>query len=328
MLLPDVSAIASGALAWNRLDVAALSPRSEPFAPASEVRPVFQELELALQAAVDPYARADVFLAFGEEGAEVEEAYLTTLGLPAGLQVRGGKLYAPFGRLNQQHPHTFEFVDRPLTLARLLGPDGLGGPGVDVAWLLPTPWFTEVHVSYQALTPGFLESSRNGGVARLVQFFDLGEISTLGVGFSGGLLDEPAGGARDLFGGDVYLKIRPPRSRSYVALQGEVVARRLRGVVAPEGEEPEEADGTEWGGYAQVLRHHGPHFAYGARYERAPAAAGGPEHRASALASWLPSEFQRIRLQVSYDRLPGGREGLEALLHLEFGIGAHGAHPF
>jgi hypothetical protein len=55
---------------------------------------------------------------------------------------------------------------------------------------------------------------------------------------------------------------------------------------------------------------------------------GGPENRISALASWMPSEFQRIRLQVSYDRLPGGQDGVEALLHLEFAIGAHGAHPF
>jgi hypothetical protein len=31
---------------------------------------------------------------------------------------------------------------------------------------------------------------------------------------------------------------------------------------------------------------------------------------------------------MSYDRLPGGKEGLEALLSLEFAIGAHGAHPF
>jgi hypothetical protein len=46
------------------------------------------------------------------------------------------------------------------------------------------------------------------------------------------------------------------------------------------------------------------------------------------LAAWLPSEFQRIRLQVAYDRRPEGQDGLETLLQLEFGIGAHGAHPF
>ena len=55
---------------------------------------------------------------------------------------------------------------------------------------------------------------------------------------------------------------------------------------------------------------------------------GGRERRWSALAGFLPSEFQRLRLQVSRDHLPGGTEGWEVLLHLEFAIGAHGAHPF
>ena len=54
----------------------------------------------------------------------------------------------------------------------------------------------------------------------------------------------------------------------------------------------------------------------------------GTEHRYSALANWYPSEFQRIRLQVSYDQRPGGQDGVEVLLGLEFGIGSHGAHPF
>jgi hypothetical protein len=323
--------VGSAALAWNRLDVETLSPRSEPFAPAHTVQPIFQELELGLQAVVDPYARADVFVAFSDEGAEVEEAYLTTLGLPLGLQVRAGKLFAPFGRLNQQHPHMFDFVDRPLALARLLAVESLGGPGLDVAWLAPTPWFAELRLAYQALTPGFEESSRNAGVARLAQFFDVGEASTLGVGVSAARMDEGRDAWRDLLGGDVYLKIRSPRSRSYLALQGEVVAQRLSGLEAAEAEGEEVAadpNGTQWGGYVQALWRQNPMFAYGARYERAPAVAGGPENRVSALATWLPSEFQRIRLQLSYDRLPGGQDGFEAVLHLEFSIGAHGAHTF
>jgi hypothetical protein len=331
LLLPDISAVGSAALAWNRLDVEALSPRGDPFAPAHTLQPIFQELELGVQAVVDPYARADVFLAFSEEGAEVEEAYLTTLGLPFWFQVRAGKLFAPFGRLNQQHPHMFDFVDRPLALARLLSVESLGGPGLDVAWLAPTPWFAELHLGYQALKPGFEESSRNAGVARLAQFFDVGEASTLGVGVSAARMDEGSGAWRDLLGGDLYLKIRSPRSRSYLALQGEVIARRLSGltVAEAEGEEPAvDPNGTEWGGYVQAVWRQSSFFAYGARYERAPGAAGGPENRVSALATWLPSEFQRLRLQVSYDRLPGGQDGLEALLHVEFSIGAHGAHPF
>ncbi len=329
MLLPDVSAIGSAALAWNQLDTAALSPRSDLVAPAHKVQPIFEELELALQAVVDPYARADVFIAFASAGVAIEEAYLTTLQLPAGLQARAGQFYAPFGRQNQQHAHVFEFIDFALPLARLLGPDQIKGAGVDVAWLAPTPWFAELHLAYQALTPAFQPDSRNAGTARLVQFFDVGDASTLGVGASASVFDEPGtGGSRQLVGGDVYLKIRPLRSRSYVALQGEILARRLTGAPVPLEGVPAEAAGTEWGGYAQAVYRDGPFFAYGARYERAPALGGGPEHRVSLLASWLPSEFQRLRVQVSYDRLPGGQDGFEALAGLEFAVGAHGAHPF
>jgi hypothetical protein len=55
------------------------------------------ETEVSLQAAVDPYIRADFFLSFGRDpvthkyGVEVEEGYLTTLSLPAQLQLKLGK---------------------------------------------------------------------------------------------------------------------------------------------------------------------------------------------------------------------------------------------
>jgi hypothetical protein len=108
-----------------------------------------------------------------------------------------------------------------------------------------------------------------------------------------------------------------------------VVAGRRAGAAAPEGAALAiDVPGTAWGGYAQAVLRDGPYFEVGARVERAPAEVGGGEERASLLAAWLPSEFERLRAQLSYDRLPGGRDGLEALLQLEFAIGAHGAHPF
>jgi len=325
-LLPDISAIGSGALVWNRDEVETLSPRSGPFGPAGKVTPLFRELELALQAVVDPFARADVYLAFGPEGAGVEEAYVTTLALPAGLQLRAGKLYAPWGRQNQQHPHSWDFVDGPLAASRLLAAEALGGPGLDVAWLTPLPWFAELHLAYQETTPVEGEPGRRTFTGRLSQFVDLAEGTTLGVGLSGARLDEPGAGAwRDLLGADLYLKLRRPSSRAYLALQGELYARRLSGTGDPA------ADGTKLGGYAQLLYRVSRDWAFGGRWESAPSLAEGrpgPEQRFTALASWYTSEFMRLRLQGSYDRLPGGREGLEALLALEFSIGVHGAHPF
>jgi hypothetical protein len=330
-MLPDISAIGSAALVWNREDVETLSPRSGPFGPAGKVTPLFEELELAFQAVVDPHARADVFVALTPEGAEVEEAFITTLGLPAGLQLRAGKLYAPWGRLNQQHPHVWDFADAPLAAGRLVSPEALGGPGAAVAWLTPLPWFVELHAAYQETTPIEGEPGRRTWTGRVAQFVDLAEGATLGLGVSASRLDEPGPAAwRDLYGADLYLKIRRPGSRAYLALQAELYGRRLAGLTdATTGEAiPTE---TKLGGYAQVVLRTSREWAFGGRWESAPSEAPdlfGPENRVTLLAAFHPSEFMRLRLQGSWDRLPGGKTGLEALLALQFSIGVHGAHPF
>lgn len=68
--------------------------RSRARAPVPGARARFQ-------AVVDPYARADVFVSFERDSVNVEEAYLPTLTLPAGLQLKAGKFGSPVGRINQ-----------------------------------------------------------------------------------------------------------------------------------------------------------------------------------------------------------------------------------
>lgn len=321
LLLPDVSVVGSFAGAYDTYDVEGLSPRQGLFGPKGKPQPIFEELELGLQSVIDPYARADIFIAFTPEGAEVEEAYLTTLDLPGGLQIRAGKLYSPFGRQNTQHPHVWEFVDAPLSRGRLVASEVLSGPGVEVAWLAPLPWFAELRLAGQATAPSPDDPERLTAVARLLQYFSLGEVTTLGVGLSAARRSEATGAFRDLGAVDAYLRWRPLQGRSYVTLESELYGRKFRNV---EG-------GSDAGGYAQLFWRRDAYFGYGLRYEEAPAAGGaarGTERRAGAVASWFPTEFQRLRLQVSYDRRPGGRDGFEALLALSLGIGSHGAHPF
>jgi hypothetical protein len=323
LMLPDISAIGDFAAAYDNLDVARLSPRSGPYGDPHKVTPLFQELELGLQSVIDPYARADIFISFSPDGVDVEEAYLTTLTLPAGLQLRAGKFLSPFGRLNQMHPHVWDFVDAPLAMDRLLSADQLKGPGVDLAWLLPVSWYAELHLAGQMTQPGLDQSvpSRRTALARLQQYVDLAPGATLGVGVSGASIEHPDPSASEQVGGaDLFLKIRPPQSRSYGVLQGELFLRHLSGV---------EDAGTDVGGYLQAVYRHGPYFLYGLRGESSPAASmPGTERRLSALAAWLPSEFQRIRAQVAWDHLPDGTNGFEGTVQLEFVIGAHGAHPF
>jgi hypothetical protein len=97
-----------------------------------------QEIELAFQANVDPYFRADIFVAIPNlEGVEIEEAFLTTTRLPGNLQLKAGIFRAPLGRQNTQHLHEQNFTRRPAVNSVFLGPDGFRSPGVELNFLVP-----------------------------------------------------------------------------------------------------------------------------------------------------------------------------------------------
>jgi hypothetical protein len=127
-LNPDISVIGDflGAVGRNR------------------VRPVpgleLHESEVGLQAIIDPYARGDFFISFGESGVNVEEGYLTFTSLPAGLVARVGKMRAAFGKVNMIHNHALEWTDRPLVTENLVGgEDGINDAGLSVTRILPAP---------------------------------------------------------------------------------------------------------------------------------------------------------------------------------------------
>ncbi len=332
--MPDISAISSFTGVYDGHDVENRSPsRGELFGKEGQPTFVFQEVELGMQAVVDSYFRADIFVSFTPDGVDVEEAYATTLALPFNLQLRAGKFFSPFGRMNQQHPHVWEFVDPPLARGRLLAKEVLSGPGVVGSWLAPTPWFTQLELAAQDTAPFDGLTPELTGLARLLQYFPLTDAASVGVGLSGARRREGVPGAfRDLGAVDVYVRERPPSSRSYLAVQGELYLRKFHDAPVAGGAPGElESGAPEHGWWAQAFWRQDPFLGYGARYEEAPAAgssAPGTERRVGGVLDWYPSEFSRIALEASYDRLPGGRDGFEGLLHLEFAIGAHGAHPF
>lgn len=99
-----------------------------------------REVELFLSAAVDPYFKGYATISFSEESSEIEEAVFQTTSLPYGFQVLGGKFLSHFGYINKQHPHSWDFVDRPLIYELTLGDHGLNEKGLQASWLAPTPF--------------------------------------------------------------------------------------------------------------------------------------------------------------------------------------------
>jgi hypothetical protein len=106
-----------------------------------------QNIELSLLGSVDPYFQMEAhlvtFLDKGETKVELEEVYGTSLALPENLQLVVGQYFTRVGRQNRQHPHQWDFVDQPVILNRLFGPEGLRGPGAQLSWLAPTPFYLE-----------------------------------------------------------------------------------------------------------------------------------------------------------------------------------------
>jgi hypothetical protein len=155
-----------------------------------------QELEIALQANVDPYFRADIFLTVPNlRGVEVEEAYLTTSHLPANLQIKAGIFRASIGRQNTQHLHLQDFTRRPGVNYTFLGPDGLRAPGVEINWLVPKiPFYLLIGLSAFSVEPAGPDQplATFGGGARydftylgfLKAFFNLNDSTSLYPGFA------------------------------------------------------------------------------------------------------------------------------------------------
>src|SRR5438128_9171116 len=127
-LNPDISAIG---------DFIAVAGHN-PVQPSPSLE--MHESELGVQAIIDPYARGDFFLSFGEEGVNLEEGYITLTALPAGFVAKVGKFRGAFGKVNTMHNHVLPWVDRPLVNNNLVGgEDGLDDAGISVQRILPAP---------------------------------------------------------------------------------------------------------------------------------------------------------------------------------------------
>src|SRR6266436_5991409 len=189
------------------------------------------ESEVGMQAIIDPYARADVFISFGEEGVNVEEGYLTFTSLPAGLLMKVGKMRAEFGKVNTIHNHALSYIDRPLVTNNLVGgEDGIDDAGFSLSRFLPAPknWFLQGTAQvYRGDSSDVFTANRRQDVSvvgHLRLYRDLGESTNIDLGGSYarghntagvGTTFDPANFLTNLYSADATLRWKPLRRAIY-----------------------------------------------------------------------------------------------------------------
>ena len=293
----------------------------------------------------------------GDVNVELEEAWIETLSLPAGLAVRMGRMFSNIGYLNQQHSHTWDFTDQPLPYQAFLGGQYIDD-GLEVRWVAPLDIYLELsaetlrgdrYPAAGAQNSGFGSWTLHalaGGDVGLSNYWQVG-LSWL----SADSAERPSGGGQDplLFTGNTDLGIAEfvwkwaPNGnwrQSNFKFQTEYLWRKEDGRYAlPDGPElPWNVDQQGW--YAQAVYQPFPHWRFGARYDALSsdqpglafadtplAVYGSDPKRYSIMADFSRSEFSRLRLQYTDDQAVPGDDQQWVLQYI-FSMGAHGAHTF
>jgi len=320
--------------------------------PANRYTPALEmhESELGFQAIIDPYARGDFFLSFGEHGVDLEEGYITFTSLPGAFQLRAGKMRAAFGVVNTLHNHVLPWVDRPLVNQDLVaGEDGIDDAGLSLSRIIPAPGQIFLEGTAQVFrgdTEGVFRADRRrdlSTVEHLRAYRDISESTNLSLGGSFARGHSPFVNAENqLYGIDATLRWKPLRRAIYRSFVGrsEFIWARL----AQNGPTT-----TPFGYYVSGDYQFGRRWFLGGRFDRSQRALCqatapltttptacvpgnlGPliqDTGGSMVLTYWPSEFSQVRGQLKRTHYGEGLEANEFLLQFIFSLGAHGAHPF
>jgi hypothetical protein len=312
------------------------------------------ESELGFQAIIDPYARGDFFISFGEQGVEVEEGYVTFTALPGGFVARVGKMRAAFGKVNTMHNHVLPWADRPLVNENLVGgEDGIDDAGFSIQRILPAPKGIFLEATGQVfrgdsgtqtffvpVTPAnptgtiqqtlFTATGKSdvSTVAHLRGYRDITESTNLdlGLSYARGHNELGSGSLTQLYGMDATLRWKPLRRSIYHSFIGRTEA------IWSQRQQPLTLLGEQrsFGMYASGDYQLGRRWFVGGRYDYAQRARDDRQldRGTAAVLTYWPSEFSQIRGEYRFTRYAEGFNANELLMQVQFSLGAHGAHPF
>jgi len=361
---PSIGVIFQGQVWQHENDPEGYAVQGTPF--GGEAGPFSEglslgETELIFNANVDDkfsaWLTAALAIEDGEAVAEIEEAFVETTALPAGLGAKFGRFFSGIGYLNSKHAHTWDFADQPLPYQAFLA-DQYADNGLQVRWLAPTSLFFEMGAEVFQGSGYPAGGSANSGFGSYSLFANIGGDAGTGGSWLAGVsyLDaeavERASGDEDepfLFSGDSTLtsahfvwKWAPDgnwKQRNLV-FQSELFWRNDDGNFELPVSSVLAYDADQEGWYAQAVYQPVPRWRFGARidglsgdspgasFEGTPLALRSNDpRRYSLMTDWSNSEFSRLRLQFIRDEA-GPEDANQWGIQYIHSIGAHGAHAF
>ncbi|MEI8629824.1 hypothetical protein [Vibrio sp. M60_M70] len=294
---------------------------------------------------------------------ELEEAFIETLALPYGVNVRAGRFLSDFGYLNNQHMHTDSFVERPIAYRTFLG-SHYYDDGVRANIVLPTDLYVKFGV--EALSGNKMSSIEDGskvGVYTTTMKLgnDFSESSSWQFGLSylrneNGKVKEfedhdhgheeehdhshaAAVTGANLYGADFVWKWAPDGNYKYSNFTLSAEYMLLDGVVDSKYKNDAESPDHLSAYYVSGVYRFNPSWSTGLRYGEAESydghAHGDHMHftalndkEMDAMIAWDSSHFGTIRAQ--YTRIDNQDSETDNVFTLQYVMtfGAHGAHAF
>lgn len=331
---PEISLILSGTYANLSQDPA--NYRIAGFMPnGGEIGPGARgfnlgESELVVAANIDPYVRGQFTLAMTPENTVVvEEAFVQSLGLGKGLTVKGGRFLSGVGYLNEQHAHTWDFVDAPLAYQAFFGGQ-VKDEGVQFRWLAPTDTFVELggEVGRGRNFPASDRAKNGAGAAALFAHFggDVGVSNSWRAGLSWlrtapreraySITDNLGMAVDNRFSGDSRLAIADfvwkwspngNATRTNFKLQGEYFQRREDGdltydsAAASAGTRTDRYAASQSGWYLQGVYQFMPRWRAGLRRDQLN---GGSADYAANNAALAQTAFNPSKTSLMFDYSP------------------------
>ena len=314
------------------------------------------ESELGISANIDHYFFGSTTLAVtGENEVEVEEAFVQTTALPDGWKIKAGRFFSGLGYLNEQHAHTWDFIDAPLAYQAMLG-GKFAHDGLQVKWLAPLDQFLELGVE-TGNGKNFPGTGRNRNGSGATTWFahvggDVGVSHSWRAGVSYlkthaqdralNADDELFTGQSDVWVLDGVWKWAPNgnATQTNLKLQGEYFRRKESGEATVSAGAPDAYRTSQSGWYVQGLYQFMPRWKVGLRYDQLDSGTieagsntslveeASKPSRTSVILDWSLTEFSKLRLQINDDKARVDTRDRQIFLQYQMSLGAHGAHSY